>query len=38
MGAYGRIIAILGWTKGRDVDRMIAAHAISARSTNSRTG
>lgn len=27
--AYGRIIAQLGWTKGRDYDRMIAAHAIS---------
>ena len=31
--AYGRIIAVLGWTKGRDFDRMIAAHAISTRST-----
>jgi tRNA(fMet)-specific endonuclease VapC len=27
--AYGRIIAQCGWTKGRDYDRMIAAHAIS---------
>lgn len=26
--AYGRIIAQCGWTKGRDFDRMIAAHAI----------
>ena len=30
--AYGRIIAQLGWVKGRDFDRMIAAHAISSRS------
>lgn len=28
--AYGRIIAQRGWAKGRDFDRMIAAHAISA--------
>jgi tRNA(fMet)-specific endonuclease VapC len=27
--AYGRIIAQCGWTKGKDYDRMIAAHAIS---------
>lgn len=26
--AYGRIIAECGWVKGRDFDRMIAAHAI----------
>jgi len=26
---YGQIIAQCGWTKGRDFDRMIAAHAIS---------
>jgi tRNA(fMet)-specific endonuclease VapC len=26
--AYGRIIAQCGWIKGRDYDRMIAAHAI----------
>lgn len=26
---YGRIIAQYGWVKGRDFDRMIAAHAIS---------
>jgi len=26
---YGRIIAQCGWVKGRDYDRMIAAHAIS---------
>jgi tRNA(fMet)-specific endonuclease VapC len=26
---YGRIIAKCGWVKGRDFDRMIAAHAIS---------
>jgi tRNA(fMet)-specific endonuclease VapC len=31
--AYGRIIAQCGWTKGRDFDRMIAAHAISTGST-----
>jgi tRNA(fMet)-specific endonuclease VapC len=29
--AYGRIIALCGWVKGRDFDRMIAAHAMSAR-------
>ena len=28
--AYGRIIAQRGWSKGRDYDRMIAAHAISS--------
>jgi len=28
--AYGRIIAQRGWAKGRDYDRMIAAHAISS--------
>ena len=28
-GAYGRIIAQCGWARGRDYDRMIAAHAIS---------
>ncbi len=28
--AYGKIIAELGWVKGRDFDRMIAAHAIVA--------
>jgi tRNA(fMet)-specific endonuclease VapC len=27
--AYGKIIAQCGWAKGRDFDRMIAAHAIS---------
>ena len=27
--AYGQIIARCGWVKGRDYDRMIAAHAIS---------
>ena len=27
--AYGRIIAQRGWARGRDFDRMIAAHAIS---------
>ena len=27
--AYGRIVAQCGWTRGRDYDRMIAAHAIS---------
>ncbi len=30
--AYGRIIASLGWVKGRDFDRMIAAHALSTAS------
>ncbi|HEY1982104.1 MAG TPA: type II toxin-antitoxin system VapC family toxin [Xanthobacteraceae bacterium] len=29
--AYGRIIAQCGWIRGRDYDRMIAAHAISSR-------
>ena len=29
---YGRIIAQCGWVKGRDFDRMIAAHAISTSS------
>jgi tRNA(fMet)-specific endonuclease VapC len=29
---YGRIIAECGWVKGRDFDRMIAAHAISTNS------
>ena len=28
--AYGRIIAQCGWVRGRDYDRMIAAHAISS--------
>jgi tRNA(fMet)-specific endonuclease VapC len=28
--AYSRIIAQCGWAKGRDYDRMIAAHAISS--------
>ena len=28
--AYGRIIAQCGWARGRDYDRMIAAHAISS--------
>ena len=27
--AYGRIISQCGWARGRDYDRMIAAHAIS---------
>lgn len=27
--AYGRIIAQCGWARGRDFDRMIAAHAIA---------
>jgi tRNA(fMet)-specific endonuclease VapC len=27
--AYGQIIARCGWVKGRDYDRMIAAHAIA---------
>jgi tRNA(fMet)-specific endonuclease VapC len=30
--AYGSILAQCGWQKGRDFDRMIAAHAISTRS------
>jgi len=29
--AYGEVISLCGWVKGRDFDRMIAAHAISAR-------
>jgi tRNA(fMet)-specific endonuclease VapC len=28
--SYSRIIAQLGWVRGRDFDRMIAAHAIAA--------
>lgn len=31
--AYGRIIAQCGWVKGRDYDRIIAAHAIATGST-----
>ena len=30
--AYGKIIAECGWVKGRDYDRMIAAHAIASAS------
>jgi tRNA(fMet)-specific endonuclease VapC len=30
--AYGGIIASRGWARGRDYDRMIAAHAISTNS------
>ena len=30
--AYARIIAQCGWARGRDYDRMIAAHAISSHS------
>jgi tRNA(fMet)-specific endonuclease VapC len=30
--AYGRILAALGWVRGRDFDRMIAGHALSTRS------
>ncbi len=30
--AYGRIIAQCGWVRGRDYDRMIAAHAVSTNS------
>jgi tRNA(fMet)-specific endonuclease VapC len=38
--AYGRIIAQCGWARGRDYDRMIAAHAVSSGSilvTNNAT-
>jgi tRNA(fMet)-specific endonuclease VapC len=28
--AYGRIIASLGWVRGRDFDRLIAAQAMAA--------
>jgi tRNA(fMet)-specific endonuclease VapC len=31
--AYGAIIARCGWVRGRDYDRMIAAHAIATGST-----
>ena len=31
--SYGRIIATLGWSRSKAFDRMIAAHAISTRST-----
>lgn len=30
--AYGDILRICGWSKGRDYDRMIAAHATSTNS------
>jgi tRNA(fMet)-specific endonuclease VapC len=30
--AYGQVIAQCGWVKGRDYDRMIAAHAIATSS------
>jgi tRNA(fMet)-specific endonuclease VapC len=30
---YGQIIAHCGWVKGRDFDRMIAAHAVRSRLT-----
>ena len=30
--AYGRIIAQCGWARGRDFDRMIAAHALATSS------
>jgi len=29
--AYGQIIGLCGWLRAQDFDRMIAAHAISAR-------
>lgn len=29
---YGQIIARRGWTRGRDFDRMIAAHALASAS------
>ena len=29
--SYGRIPAQCGWVRGRDFDRMIAAHALSIR-------
>jgi tRNA(fMet)-specific endonuclease VapC len=29
---YGQIIALCGWAKGRDYDRMIAAHALATAS------
>lgn len=32
-GAYGQIIAACGWVRGRDFDRMIAAHALSLNAT-----
>ena len=28
-GAYGRVIARLGWSRNRDFDRLIAGHALS---------
>ena len=31
--AYGTIIAQCGWVRGRDYDRMIAAHAIATSAT-----
>ncbi len=37
--AYGQIVALLGWVKGRDFDRMLAGHAMATTSvlvTNNR--
>ena len=31
--AYGTVIASCGWVKGRDFDRMIAAHALTVGAT-----
>jgi tRNA(fMet)-specific endonuclease VapC len=31
--AYGEILAVCGWVKGRDFDRMIAGHALSLGAT-----
>jgi len=30
---YGRILAEIGWARGKDFDRMIAAHALSLNAT-----
>jgi tRNA(fMet)-specific endonuclease VapC len=29
--AYGRIVAQIGWSRGREFDRMIAGHALATR-------
>lgn len=31
--SYGEVVAMLGWTRGRDFDRMIAGHALSLGAT-----
>src|ERR1700761_3742925 len=33
VSAYDRILAVRGWVRSRDIDMMIAAHALSSNST-----